>query len=229
MENNKMSKQMLDSSKHTESKQTITYHLLKEALIHQEFAEGTVLTERKLCSIFGVSRPPVHHAVQLLIAEGLLRLTKENEMVVPVLSAEDLKEIYEMLEMIQVSAYTLNRSILTENLLEMKHCLKKMDDVARDAQNSPYERFVLDRKFHEQILRNVENERMKECFRKYSDQYAVYTLLFSKQLWNYDIKNIHEQIYLAVSSGSQRDVSRALHAHYADAMRMFKTIKLEST
>ena len=42
------------------------------AILRDEFPAGTVMVERKLCDIYGVSRSPIRNALQQLTFEGFL-------------------------------------------------------------------------------------------------------------------------------------------------------------
>ena len=55
-----------------ESKQQQVYKLIRDAILRDEFPAGTVMVERKLCDIYGVSRSPIRNALQQLTFEGFL-------------------------------------------------------------------------------------------------------------------------------------------------------------
>lgn len=48
------------------------YWLLRQAIVHLEMQPGAVISEKDLCSEFGVSRTPVREALQRLSDEGLV-------------------------------------------------------------------------------------------------------------------------------------------------------------
>ena len=61
-----------------ESKQQQVYKLIRDAILRGEFPSGTVMVERKLCDIYGVSRSPIRNALQQLTFEGFLDVYKRQ-------------------------------------------------------------------------------------------------------------------------------------------------------
>ncbi len=200
------------------SKQAITYHLLKEALIHQDFAPGSVLSERELCSHFGVSRPPVHNAVVQLVADGMLVMEHEKKIIVPPTTPDDLREIYEMLEYLQVASLKSQRMFSQDSLRSILATLAKMGNSINDPSLSIFDRYSLDNSFHTLIMKDVANSRLKQSFEKYSNQYANYSsVMFRSSNWRENELLTHRKIYEALFHGMLSDFSRCLHEHYSTA------------
>lgn len=57
-----------------ESQSDYAYRLLEEKIVTCEFAPGTFLTEKKICSLLGLGRTPVREALLRLSYEHLLRV-----------------------------------------------------------------------------------------------------------------------------------------------------------
>ena len=200
------------------SKQAITYHLLKEALIHQDFEPGSVLSERELCSHFGVSRPPVHNAVVQLVADGMLMMEHEKKIIVPPATPTDLHEIYEMLEYLQVASLKSQRTFSAESLRSIHTTLNHMKDSINSPSLDIFDRYSLDNSFHSLIMQDVTNNRLKQSFEKYSNQYANYaSVMFRSGNWRENEVTMHKKIFDALSHGMLADFTRSLHEHYAVA------------
>lgn len=199
-------------------KQTITYHLLKEALIHQEFKPGSVLSERGLCAYFGVSRPPVHSAVVQLVAEGMLVMKHEKQILVPPTTPNDLHEIYEMLEYLQVASVRSQRLYSMDSLRNIQVTLGRMEHSINDPSLSIYDRYTLDNQFHSLIIQDTENSRLKSSFEQYSNQYANYSsVMFLPGNWSEHELHTHQRIYDALNNGMIADFIKSLHEHYVTA------------
>ena len=54
------------------SKKQIAYEMLKEKIITNQLAPGTMLVERQLCEMLNSSRTPIREAIQQLSADGLV-------------------------------------------------------------------------------------------------------------------------------------------------------------
>jgi DNA-binding GntR family transcriptional regulator len=67
---------------------------LREDIIDGTLAPGTQLSEVELAKSFGVSRGPIREALQRLIQEGLLSGEPHRRVAVPVLTKEDVADIY---------------------------------------------------------------------------------------------------------------------------------------
>ncbi|MFF5369498.1 GntR family transcriptional regulator [Streptomyces sp. NPDC013187] len=67
---------------------------LREDIIDGTLAAGTQLSEVELATSFGVSRGPIREAIQRLIQEGLLRGEPHRRVSVPLLTREDIADIY---------------------------------------------------------------------------------------------------------------------------------------
>lgn len=200
------------------TKQAITYHLLKEALIHQDFKPGSVLSERGLCAHFGVSRPPIHNAVVQLVADGMLVMEHEKKILVPPATPDDLHEIYEMLEYLQVASIRSQRLFSVDSLRNIQSTLGRMQNSINDPSLSIFDRYALDNQFHSLIMRDVENNRLKSSFEKYSNQYANYSsVMFRPGNWREHELHTHQRIYDALSNGMLADFTKTLHEHYATA------------
>ena len=67
---------------------------IRSSIIEGELQPGSQLHEVELAASFGVSRGPVREALQRLIQEGLLSSEPHRGVFVPVMSAEDIADIY---------------------------------------------------------------------------------------------------------------------------------------
>jgi DNA-binding GntR family transcriptional regulator len=67
---------------------------IRSNVIEGVLTPGSQLNEVELAATFGVSRGPVREALQRLIQEGLLRSEPHRGVFVPVMSAEDIDDVY---------------------------------------------------------------------------------------------------------------------------------------
>lgn len=67
---------------------------IRANIIEGALPPGSQLNEVELAESFGVSRGPVREALQRLIQEGLLRSEPHRGVFVPVMTAEDIADIY---------------------------------------------------------------------------------------------------------------------------------------
>jgi DNA-binding GntR family transcriptional regulator len=77
---------------------------LRDSIIKRELSPGQQLSEVELAKSYGVSRGPVREALQRLIQEGLLISQPHRGVFVPVLSDEDVEDIYLVREALESAA-----------------------------------------------------------------------------------------------------------------------------
>lgn len=69
---------------------------MKESIIKGFLEPGTKLLENKIAEEMQVSRTPVREAMQKLVAEGFVKTTPNQTMVVTEVSPEDVKEVLQI-------------------------------------------------------------------------------------------------------------------------------------
>lgn len=77
---------------------------LRDSIINRSLEPGEQLSEVGLAQRFGVSRGPVREALQRLIQEGLLRSEAHRGVTVPVLTDDDVLDIYLAREALESAA-----------------------------------------------------------------------------------------------------------------------------
>lgn len=72
------------------------YRVLKTEIVKGFLEPGTKLLENKIAEEMHVSRTPVREAMQKLVAEGLVKTTPNQTMIVTEVSLEDIKEVLQI-------------------------------------------------------------------------------------------------------------------------------------
>lgn len=74
----------------------MTYESLREAIVTLQLSPGETVTEERLTSELGVSRPILREAVQALQAEGLLQRQSNGRLRVSPVSADEVHHLYKV-------------------------------------------------------------------------------------------------------------------------------------
>ena len=72
------------------------FSVLKERIIHWEYAPGHRFTEEALCEEFGISRSPVREALRMLVENRLVEKTPYKGYSVKQLDMREIEELYEV-------------------------------------------------------------------------------------------------------------------------------------
>jgi DNA-binding GntR family transcriptional regulator len=80
---------------------------IRELVADGSFTPGSQITEVSLAVALGVSRGPVREAIQRLVQEGLLRNERNRGIFVPVLTREDVEDVYRVRAAIELTAMEL--------------------------------------------------------------------------------------------------------------------------
>ena len=83
------------------------YGHLRDSILRGSLLPGTRISEPNLAEQLGISRTPVREALQRLSQEGLVELTPAKGARVRVLSAEEVREVYEARAMLEGEAARL--------------------------------------------------------------------------------------------------------------------------
>jgi DNA-binding GntR family transcriptional regulator len=75
---------------------TDVFTILKERIIHWEYASGHRFTEEGLCEEFGVSRSPVREALRMLVENNLVEKTPHKGYSVKQLDLREIHELYDV-------------------------------------------------------------------------------------------------------------------------------------
>jgi DNA-binding GntR family transcriptional regulator len=81
--------------------QSRAYSELRRLIVTGEFPPGTFLSERQLAAQFGMSKTPIHVALERLESEGFVTISAQQGIVVKGMSVDDIVDHYELREAIE--------------------------------------------------------------------------------------------------------------------------------
>jgi DNA-binding GntR family transcriptional regulator len=83
------------------------HRALRELVLAGQFHPGQRLNESELAASLGISRGPIREAIQRLASEGLATMVPRRGAFIPEFTAERLKQLYEVREVIETAAARL--------------------------------------------------------------------------------------------------------------------------
>ncbi len=130
---------------------------IRQAILTGKLPGGSKLVQEPLAKELGASRVPIREALRKLEAEGLVRFTPHRGAVVTPISAEDVKNIFELRVALETLAARRGAAQLTPaDLAEMSRLVIQM----RRATRAPDVWLELNRRFHSTIYAASGNPRL---------------------------------------------------------------------
>lgn len=146
------------------------YQALKRMVLGNELGPGTQLLELEVAARLGMSRTPVREAMIRLSRDGLVEIRPRHGMRVLPISADDMREIYDVLTALEATAAELaaRRRPADSELQPMEQAIRDMDAaLAREDLEGWAE---ADDRFHAALLEVSGNRRLVDLVNLYRDQ-----------------------------------------------------------
>jgi DNA-binding GntR family transcriptional regulator len=87
---------------------------LRDHIVEGNLADGERIPERQLCERFGISRTPLREALKVLASEGLIDLLPNRGARVRRLTAQDIRELFDVMAGLEALAGRLACEAITE-------------------------------------------------------------------------------------------------------------------
>ena len=198
------------------------YNHLKEAIISNAIKSGEKLHEKEIAELFQVSSTPVREAIFMLGAEGLVTIKSHKEVVVKEISHEELKEIFQVLSVLESFAVSLAMdNICSEDLKEIDELQNEMTSYCKKTSIEKY--CELNRAIHNRLWEFVPNEFLRKTLHSINNQfqrysYAQYYALEKPGALKKSLRE-HEEILVALKTKSKRRLKTLLAKHWGSYLR----------
>jgi DNA-binding GntR family transcriptional regulator len=138
----------------------IAYARLRELILSGAIAPGSFVLELEAAARLGMSRTPVREAMVRLRAEGIVEIRARHGMRVLPVSADDMREIYEVLTSLEATAAGLvaRRGIAKEALVSLSMAVANMDDALDRDDLEAWAQ--ADESFHRTLINSCGNRRI---------------------------------------------------------------------
>jgi DNA-binding GntR family transcriptional regulator len=127
--------------------------LLRQRIFSRELAPGSWIDELRIAEELGISRTPLREALKVLAAEGLVTMKVRRGAYVTEVSEQDLREVYELLALLESDAAGVLCSRASAAELKELQQLHAELEVAASLGASGRDRFFeLNEAFHQRML-----------------------------------------------------------------------------
>ena len=196
---------------------------IRSNIIEGVLRPGSQLNEVELAASFGVSRGPVREAMQRLIQEGLLRSEPHRGVFVPVMSAEDIDDIYQAREALETAA--VRRISSTSRSAAAFKALDKIVRGMESAEKAGDWRLVASRDldFHTALVAAAQSPRLERMFTTViSETRLCLSMLTAADEARDDLVQEHRDIAEMLCEDNTDGAVAVLTKHFDDAVVTLK-------
>ena len=196
----------------------VAFAELRRRIFDNELPAGFQATEQEVANLLEMSRTPVREALIRLAAEGLVEVRPRHGMRVLPVSADDMKEIYEILTSLESTAAYLvaARGISDEELYEMRAAVDSMERALAEDDLTAWS--VADERFHQLLVTYCGNERLTQLVETFKGQ-AHRVRMLTLKLRQKPVKSNadHAALVDAIERGDADEAHRIHRAHRENA------------
>lgn len=191
----------------------ITLERIRNAIIEDEIALGTQLSELKLSKTLGVSKTPIREALQELRREGLVRVDPQVGSFVFKISGEEIDHICTCRRILEVGAAQCLFDIdYTDAIDALERIVSQMVDVTEKGDALAYVK--LDSAFHLAIVEGTKNAHLVASYRPLARQIEAIRSrnLKSAEVMARSVK-VHKRIVETLKVGARATFVEMLGRH----------------
>lgn len=197
------------------------YREIKHRILENVFPAGTIMLEQELAELLEMSRTPVREAMIRLAREGMIDIRPRHGMRVLPVSADDMREIYEILTALEAeaAAQIARDGAEPSRIVELKDAVARMDEALAADDLEAWAR--ADDRFHRLILATTRNRRLKAIIEQFWDQshrVRMLTLTLRPKPTGSNID--HRALVDAIERRDDVEAQRIHHEHRAKNGRM---------
>ena len=191
---------------------------LRDGIVNGTLAPGSQLSEVDLAHSYGISRGPVREAIQRLVQEGLLRSEPHRGVFVPVLTDEDVADVYLARAALESAAVRLlvagsrsrsSSEILDQHVAEMEAAESRGDWEAVG-------RFDLE--FHTALVASTGSQRLQRMFTTLISETRLCLAALAGAEARHDLVAEHRAICEGIKDVDAERALAALEKHFDDAV-----------
>jgi len=205
----------------------VAYLITKDLIRNLKLSPGQMILERTLVEVLDMSRTPVREALVRLEMEGWGEIVPRHGFVVVDIKAEDVQQVFEMVETLDELAISLAVKHVTESdLMELERIIGRQREAVNEENALAWNN--LDHLFHEKLIEMANHTRLSKV------RAIEYDHLYRVNLYTMNMRQVskeslieHEAI-LGVMKAREAEAARImLKSHRARAFgEVIETLKI---
>lgn len=201
----------------------VAYREIRDSILIGEILPGDKLVVNDLVGKWRISNTPIKEALNRLVAEGLVETLPRRGMRVRLLSAKELREVFEIRTLYEMHCCRKAVEQIDDHpyvLEEMRSTLEKIKGILEDKYNYLLQ-FQLDEMFHMLIASLCGNDMLIKDFDRIHANFLIIGIHANRQAPLRRLKETyaeHENIYLELERKSVEGIERAMGTHLTNTM-----------
>ncbi len=203
------------------------YHNLSHAILTRQIKPGQHLVEQPLADQLSVSRISVREAIRRLAQDGLVEIIPSRGSFVVNLTAEDVREIYQLRSALEIIAL---KEIMTKqahpNFAALDQIITKM--IALEQKEDRLQGATLDNQFHRTLMGLSGLERTVRIWEQMSTQITMVIYTVSSRYPSYQgLVERHAKMVHLIRSGDYDKAREYLQDHIQEGAKLLLDAMLE--
>jgi len=197
------------------------YRALKASILNGTLPAGYQAVEKRIAEQLNMSRTPVHEAIIRLESEGLLRVLPRKGVQILRLSADDMRETYDVIIALEGMAGALIAARPKESAAVIAQMIAHTDDMERALARNDLKAWAMaDDCFHRILVTDCGNAKLARLAATMTDQ-AHRARLATLRMRDRPVASIaeHRAILDALSAGNVEAARDAIEKHRYRASR----------
>ncbi len=204
------------------------YEQIKRRILENDMAAGFQVLEQELAQMLDMSRTPVREALIRLAEEGMVEVRPRHGMRVLPVSADDMREIYEILTSLESTAAELvaARGVTDAELTELKRAVMEMDAALEKDDLRKWAE--ADETFHMLLVQYSGNERLHALVNSFWEQtHRVRLVTLRLRPKPVNSNKDHAAVVDAIAQGDREAARRLHHRHRVKSGKMLVALLKE--
>jgi DNA-binding GntR family transcriptional regulator len=197
---------------------TLVADQIRSGVLRGVFEPGSQLSEIALAERFGVSRGPVREALQGLVQDGLLKREPHRGVFVPVITDEDVGDIYQAREAIEAASvkHIIEAGMGAQIRLGLDSIVSEME--AASAAGDWDRVAEHDLRFHSEVVRAARSPRLNRMYATLLDETRLCLMMSVATPGRRDLVDEHRQIAALLGSDDPQPAIAAIEVHMREAV-----------
>lgn len=209
------------------SKKVIVYETLKKRIINHSLQSGDPLNESMLSKDLKMSKTPIREAFQQLEKEGFIENIPGRGAFVSRISVQDIREIFEIREVLECEVIKRVVSRGTLNKGEAEAIRKKFEASEAEGNKTPRSYFRAGNQIHIFIFEAFGNKKLLEFYKRLQEHIERMRLYFFNEVHQERAEQSsreHLEILNALIADDPQRAEKAMRDHLQNSMEYQKKV-----